>query len=420
MTGLDRVQRLRGVLVAAGDPPFPLAVRVPDPGPEEEPVQLGLGQGEGPLELDRVLRREDEERVGQEVGRALDRDLALLHRLQQRRLRPRRGAVDLVDEEQVREHRPRHEAQAAGLEQAGPGDVRGKEVRRALDPGHPQVQGAGDGAGEERLAGARDVLEQDVAVRQQRHRDHPQRLVRPDHRPRDGAAEVVPQPAAGAEVDTGLGRARARARARAAVPGTSAGAPAAAAGAPAARSASMDRWLLCGGGFAGLSEAYRPGGLRVPRSSSPARNPVRRIDSPRRPAQPPSKGHARVAAVARPHPRPARFDPRPRRGLQDRPAHGQDQPELGRVRGRDRHDPGAADGHRGRAPPGGRRGDEALPADRRRGRLSRARARAGPGRRPRGRDLRAGARDPDAGRHRRPARRRGPAPPDRRRARRSG
>ena len=138
--------------------------------------------------------------------------------------------------------------------------------------------------------------------------------------------------------------------------GASAGAGAGSgSGAPAARSASMDRWLLCGGGFAGLSEAYRPGGQRVPRPSSPARNPVRRIDSPRRPAQPPSKGHARVFAVARPHPRPARFDPRPRGGLQDRPAHEQDQPELGRVRRRDRHDPGAADGHRGRAPAGGRR-----------------------------------------------------------------
>ena len=66
------------------------------------------------------------------------------------------------------------------------------------------------------------------------------------------------------------------------------------------------------------------------------------------------------------------------------PRDGQDQPELRRLRGRDRQDPGPADGHRGRAPPRRRRGDQALPADRRRGRLPRARARAGPRRGPRG------------------------------------
>ena len=145
---------------------------------------------------------------------------------------------------------PGHEAQAAGLEQAGPGDVRGQQVRRALDAGHPQVQRAGDRAGEERLAGARDVLEQDVAVRQQRDRDHPQRLVRADHGPRDGAAEVVPQPAAGA------GRRRHGCVGRRATLGT------------AVRSASMDRWLLCGGAVRGPHGSLPPGwldGFRVRR-----------------------------------------------------------------------------------------------------------------------------------------------------------
>ena len=258
--------------------------------------------------------------------------------------------------------------------------------------GHPQVQAAGDGAGEERLAGAGDVLEQDVAVREQRDGDQPQRLVRADHRPCDRAAQVVPQPAAGAgHVDTG--------RAAAGAGGLGLGG----AWARARRRRGRPPWIggscaVCG--FAGLSEAYRPerpaGSAVVATGPQPGRA-YRVALAPRSTAL---EGHARVAAVARPYPRPARFHPRPRRGVQGRPAHGQDQPELGRVRGRDRHDPGPADGHRGRAPPGRSRGDEALPADRRRGRLSRARACAGPGRRPRGRDLRAGARDPDAGRHR--------------------
>ena len=185
--GLDRLERVGGRLVAARDPSLPLPVGVAHPRPEQEPVELRLGQRERALELDGVLRREHEERVGQAVGRPLDADLALLHRLEQRALRARRRAVDLVDEQQVREHRPLDEPEAAGLEQARAGDVRGQQVRRALDARHAEVEAAGDRAGEERLAGARDVLEEDVPVGEQRDRDEADRAPprrRPPGRPR--------------------------------------------------------------------------------------------------------------------------------------------------------------------------------------------------------------------------------------------
>ena len=62
------------------------------------------------------------------------RDLALLHRLQQRRLGLRRRAVDLVGEQDVREHRPAPELELAGLrvvdERAG--HVARHEVRGEL------------------------------------------------------------------------------------------------------------------------------------------------------------------------------------------------------------------------------------------------------------------------------------------------
>src|SRR3712207_7960962 len=45
-----------------------------------------LGELVGALGLDRVLRGQHEERVGQRVRRAADRHLALLHGLEQRRL----------------------------------------------------------------------------------------------------------------------------------------------------------------------------------------------------------------------------------------------------------------------------------------------------------------------------------------------
>jgi hypothetical protein len=63
------------------------------------------GSGKGAREVLRVLRGDDEERVGQRRGDAVDRDLPLVHRLEQRRLRARARAVDLVGEEDVGEDR---------------------------------------------------------------------------------------------------------------------------------------------------------------------------------------------------------------------------------------------------------------------------------------------------------------------------
>ena len=81
-------------------------VGVAERGPDREPVELRLGQRERPLLLDRVLGGDDEERRRQRPSLAVERHLLLGHRLEQRRLRLRHRAVDLVDEDDVREHRP--------------------------------------------------------------------------------------------------------------------------------------------------------------------------------------------------------------------------------------------------------------------------------------------------------------------------
>jgi len=52
-----------------------------------------LGQGIGALLLDRVLRRDHHELVAERMGLAVDGDRALVHRLQQRRLRLGRGRL---------------------------------------------------------------------------------------------------------------------------------------------------------------------------------------------------------------------------------------------------------------------------------------------------------------------------------------
>ena len=80
--------------------------RIVDDDVEHEPIELRLGQRIGALLLDRVLRREHEQRPLELVAHAVDRHLVFLHRLEQRRLRLGRRAVDLVGEDHVRENRP--------------------------------------------------------------------------------------------------------------------------------------------------------------------------------------------------------------------------------------------------------------------------------------------------------------------------
>ena len=83
--------------------------RVVDDDVEHEAIELRFGQRIGAFELDRVLRREHVERLFELVGAALDGDAVFLHRLEQRRLRLRRRAVDLVGQHDVGEDRPGRE-----------------------------------------------------------------------------------------------------------------------------------------------------------------------------------------------------------------------------------------------------------------------------------------------------------------------
>src|SRR4051812_23977342 len=83
--------------------------RIAERGLEQEAVELRLGQRKRSLVLDRVLRREEQERVVELARVPVDGDLLLGHRLEQRGLRLRHRAIDLVDEYDIREDRPRAE-----------------------------------------------------------------------------------------------------------------------------------------------------------------------------------------------------------------------------------------------------------------------------------------------------------------------
>ena len=104
-------RRLRPRLLGAGgveqDLPLGVAIGIVDVDLHQEAVELRFRQRIGAFLLERVLGREHVERPRQIVARAGDGDVLLLHRLQQRRLGARAGAVDLVGHQQLGEHRAR-------------------------------------------------------------------------------------------------------------------------------------------------------------------------------------------------------------------------------------------------------------------------------------------------------------------------
>ena len=158
--------------------------RVVDDELEHEAVDLGLGQRVGALGLDRVLRGEHEERRRHVVRVVADRDLALLHHLEQRRLHLGGRAVDLVREQEVAEHRAELGVEAAGVRPEDPraDEVGGHEVGRELQPLERAAEHVGDGLDRQRLGQPGHALQQHVASGQERHEhalEH--RLLADDH-----------------------------------------------------------------------------------------------------------------------------------------------------------------------------------------------------------------------------------------------
>ncbi|MEJ0041182.1 MAG: hypothetical protein WDM81_02640 [Rhizomicrobium sp.] len=106
--------------------------------------------------------------------------MPLLHRLQQRRLGARGGTVDLVGHQQLGEHRPRDEAEAALaaglLQHFGANDIGRHQVGRELDALPVQAQDDAQRLHQLGLGEARHADQKPMPAGQQRH----QRLL--DHR----------------------------------------------------------------------------------------------------------------------------------------------------------------------------------------------------------------------------------------------
>ncbi len=152
---------------------------------EHEPVELGFRQRIGAFLLDRVLRGDGEERIGQFVRLASHRHFALLHGLQQRGLRFRRGAVDFVGQQDVGEDGSFHEAKRAlaplvFLQHVGAGDVGGHQVGRELNTLESDIEDLGQRADHQGLGQARHAFEQAVAAREDGGKQLLDDLVLPD------------------------------------------------------------------------------------------------------------------------------------------------------------------------------------------------------------------------------------------------
>ena len=115
--------------------------------------------------LVRVLRGDDEERVGKLVRLAVDRDLALLHRLEEGGLRSRRRTVDLVGEEDVREDGAGQEEVLAGADDVLPVELDRCRVGRELDALEVRAEHVRDGACDQGLRAAGRAFDEDVPVR---------------------------------------------------------------------------------------------------------------------------------------------------------------------------------------------------------------------------------------------------------------
>ncbi len=144
---------------------------------EHKPVQLRFRQCVGPLLLQGVLGRKDEEREIQSIVIAVRRDHLLLHRLQQRCLRLGRGAVDLVCQQNIGEDRAlgEDELSFAGfriiLKELCTRNVRRHQVGGELNAVKRKRKGFRDRADQQGLGKPRNSFQQTMTPRENRN-DH--------------------------------------------------------------------------------------------------------------------------------------------------------------------------------------------------------------------------------------------------------
>ena len=149
---------------------------------EKKAVELRFGQRVRADLLDRILRRDHEERLGQRARLAVERNLAFLHCLEQRALRLRRRSIDLVGEHDRVEDGSGMESKRlrALVEHRYAEHVCRQQVARELNARVLEAEHSREGLRERGLADARNVLDQEVPAREQARERELQRLILAD------------------------------------------------------------------------------------------------------------------------------------------------------------------------------------------------------------------------------------------------
>ena len=173
-----------------------LARRIGDQNLHQEAVELRFGQRIRAFHLDRILRGHHQERRFQFMRGGAAGDRALLHRFQQRGLRLRRGAVDLVGQHQVRENGPGLEAQRLAaavvvLHNHAAHDVGGHQIGRELDARILQMQHSRQRPQQGGLAQPGHAFQQHVAAGEQADQDSVDDFDLSDNDFRDFLAHLV-------------------------------------------------------------------------------------------------------------------------------------------------------------------------------------------------------------------------------------
>ncbi len=139
---------------------------------EEEPIQLSLGQRVRAFHVDRILRGENEEWVGEWVADPRDRHATLLHRFEERRLCLGSCPIDLICQDEVAENGTRLiDELSAALAIIGQ-DVRAENVRWheigcELDPRKVQMQYFAQSPDQKSLSETGNALQEQMAAGQE-------------------------------------------------------------------------------------------------------------------------------------------------------------------------------------------------------------------------------------------------------------
>ena len=143
-------------------------IGIADANLHQETIELRFRQRIRSFELHRILRGENGEGIGEEMAGPVDGHLQFFHGFEQRGLRARRHAVDLVHEQQIGEDRTAVQAKAAGgrLEDIAAENVGGNQIGRALHALELQTENVRERFHRQRLRQTRHALDERVAARE--------------------------------------------------------------------------------------------------------------------------------------------------------------------------------------------------------------------------------------------------------------